>query len=127
MILAATSDGDAATRTIYNHTRYRIDYAVLNMSATLPGVDGAGFSFGMDPGGEGTLTTALVPESVLQHIRSNYPDVGNGRAMDVRADITIWGEDAFQVDVSAHATATVIIDDINPCSTDLPPADESSL
>jgi hypothetical protein len=118
-----TADGTASFVTM---NRYRIDYAVLNMSATLPGIDGAGFSFGMDPGGTGTLTIAVITESVLEHIRSNYPEVGNGQAMEVRADITIWGQDAFQVQVSAQATATFTVDDFNPCLADLPPADESS-
>jgi hypothetical protein len=118
-----TADGTASFVTM---NRYRIDYAVLNMSATLPGIDGAGFSFGMDPGGTGDLTIFVITESVLEHIRSNYPEVGNGQAMEVRADITIWGQDAFQVDVSAQATATFTIDDFSPCTSDLPPADESS-
>jgi hypothetical protein len=118
-----TADGTASFVTM---NRYRIDYAVLNMSATLPGLDGAGFSFGMDPGAAGTLTIPVITESVLEHIRSNYPEVGNGQAMEVRADITIWGQDAFKVVVSAQATATFTIDDFNPCLADLPPADESS-
>ena len=118
-----TADGTASFVTI---SRYRVDYAVLNMSATLPGIDGAGFSFGMDPGATGDLTIQLVTESVLEHIRSNYPEVGNGQSMDVRADITVWGVDAFQVPVSAKATATFSIDDVGPCGSDLPPEDESS-
>jgi hypothetical protein len=118
-----TADGTASFVTM---NRYRIDYAVLNMSATLPGLDGAGFSFGMDPGATGDLTIFVITESILEHIRSNYPEVGNGQAMEVRADITIWGQDAFEVDVSAQATATFTVDDFNPCTTDIVPPDESS-
>lgn len=118
-----TADGTASFVTM---SRYRIDYAVLNMSATLPGIDGAGFSFGMDPGATGDLTIQIITESVLEHIRSNYPNIGNGESMDVRADITIWGVDSFQVPVSAKATATFSIDDFSPCGSDLPPEDESS-
>ena len=117
---------DSNTNSFVSIDRYRVDYAVLNMSATIPGLDGGGFSVGIDQDETATVDILLVTEAMLEHIRANYPTVGNGDSMTVRADMIIWGKDAFQVDVNAHASATLIIDDFNPCTEDLPPADEST-
>ncbi len=117
---------DSNTNSFVSINRYRVDYAVLNMSATLPGLDGGGFSVGIAQDETGTVDVLLITEATLEHIRSNFPQVGNGDSMTVRADVVIWGEDAFQVDVNAHASATLVIDDFNPCLSDIPPPDESS-
>jgi hypothetical protein len=118
-------DGTNSRVTMY---RYRVDYSVLNMTGTIPSFDGAGFSGTIDP--DGTIAYdgfLLITESQLEYIRSNYPDVGNGKSMNVRADVTFWGKDEFQVEVTVEHSASFIVDDFDPCSSDLPPPDESSL
>jgi hypothetical protein len=118
-------DGTNSRVTMY---RYRIDYTVLNMTATIPSLDGAGISGTIDPNSSisyGDLV--LITESQLEYIRSNYPEIGNGKSMNVRADVTFWGKDEFQVDVTVPFSATFMIDDFNPCGSDIPPPDESSL
>jgi hypothetical protein len=108
--------------------RYRIDYTVLNMTADIPTLDGAGIGGTIERDEDidyaGLL---LITESQLEFIRSNYPDIGNGRSMNVRADVTFWGKDEFDVDVTVDFSATFTIDDFNPCGTDILPPDESSL
>ena len=117
-----TADGTNSRVTLY---RYRVDYAVLNMSATLPGLDGGGIGGTIEPDGEADIAGLLIiTEAQLEFIRSNYPQVGNGQAMVVRADVTIWGRDEFQVDTTASFSATIQIDDFGPCNQDEPPADE---
>lgn len=117
-------DGTNSRVTMY---RYRIDYTVINMTATIPSLDGAGIGGTIDP--DGTIAyndLLLVTESQLEYIRSNYPDIGNGSSMNVRADVTFWGKDEFQVDVTVSYSATFTIDDFNPCTSDILPPDESS-
>jgi hypothetical protein len=117
-----TADGTASFVTL---DRYTIKYTPLNMSGSIPGTEGA-FTAGIEPGGTANISIPIFTEPVLEYIRSNFPAVGNGEAMDVRVDITYWGEDAFQVDVNVKVSTSVTVDDFNPCSSDLPPADESS-
>lgn len=119
--------GPERTNSFVTMDRYRIDYAILNMSGTLPGLDGGGFTVGIDVDTTGTVTVLLITEPILEFIRSNFPTVGNGQAMVVRADITLWGKDAFLVDVSTRASVTLTIDDFNPCLSDIVPPDEESL
>lgn len=117
-----TADGTNSRVTLY---RYRVDYAVLNLSGTIPSLDGAGIGGTIEPDGEANISgLVLITEAQLEHIRANYPQVGNGASMNVRADVTIWGRDEFQVDTTATFSATIIIDDFNPCTQDEPPADE---
>jgi hypothetical protein len=117
-------DGTNSKVTMY---RYRIDYTVINMTATIPSLDGGGIGGTVYPDDEleykGLL---LITESQLEYIRSNYPDIGNGSSMNVRADVTFWGKDEFQVDVTVNFSATFMIDDFAPCTTDILPPDESS-
>jgi hypothetical protein len=117
-------DGTNSRVTMY---RYRIDYTVLNMTATIPSLDGGGIGGTIDPDGTiGYEDLLLITESQLEYIRSNYPDIGNGSSMNVRADVTFWGKDEFQVDVTVGYSTTFMIDDFNPCGSDILPPDESS-
>jgi hypothetical protein len=123
-----TADG---TNSFVTLNMIEIDYTILNMSGTIPGVQLA-FTTGIEPDGTADVTMPIMTEPTLQHIRSNYPEVGNGQAMNVRVDVTYWGEDAFQVDVNVHFSTTLTIDDFSPCleaspaPVDLPPSDGSS-
>jgi hypothetical protein len=119
-----TADGTNSKVTMY---RYRIDYTVINMTATIPSLDGGGIGGTVYPDDELEYSgLLLITESQLEYIRSNYPDIGNGSSMNVRADVTFWGMDEFQVDVTVSYSATFMIDDFNPCGSDIPPPDESS-
>lgn len=111
------SPTDASTNSFVTMNRYRVDYAVLNMSgSSIPTIDGAGFSVGMQPGGSAGLQVLVLDLQTKEFIRNNYPTVGNSDVMLLRADITIWGEDAFQVSVKAQASFTMSVTDYNNCS-----------
>lgn len=119
-----TADGTNSRVTLY---RYRVDYTVLNFTGTVPSLDGAGIGGTIEPGGTAEIDgLLLISESQLDYIRGNYPAIGNGQSMNLRADVTIWGKDEFQVDVTVPFAATLVVDDFNPCSADILPSDEAS-
>jgi hypothetical protein len=51
----------------------------------------------------------------LEYIRSHYPTVGVTEGLTLRAQITIWGKDAFQTDVQATADVTLVIENYDRC------------
>ena len=118
-----TPDG---TNSFVTLSQFVVNYTPVNVSGSIPGREGA-FTIGVEENGTAEISMPIFTEPVLEYIRSNYPAVGNGQAMDVRVDVTFYGKDAFQVDVSVSASTTVTVDDFNPCSEDIPPPDEASL
>jgi hypothetical protein len=113
------------TNSFVTMSRYTIAYTPINLSGTIPGTEGA-LTAGLPPDGTASVAIPVMTEPVLEYIRTNFPAIGNGQAMDVRVDVTYWGEDAFQVDVNVVVSTSVTVDDFNPCLSDLPPDDESS-
>ena len=105
----------ASTNSFVNMNRYRVDYAVLNMPGTIPSIDGGGFSVGLSPDGAGSIPVLVLDLQTKEYIRSNFPDVGKTSTMLLRADITIWGEDAFQVSVKATVSFTMSVTDYVDC------------
>lgn len=123
----STPNSPTSTNSFVTLNRFRVSYAVLNMSATLPSTNGAGWTAGIDPDGTTTYSgLVLFPEAILQYIRSNYSEIGNGKSMQVRCDIQFWGTDAFGVTVSVTGSLTIEVDDYDPCTTDTEETDESS-
>ena len=107
----------ASTSSLVTMNRYRVDYAIMNMSGSLPGLDGGGLSLSLEPDGDEEAIALLVFDAeTKEYVRSHFPEVGKTRSMTVRADITIWGEDAFQTTVKAEGSITIVVTDFSSCS-----------
>jgi hypothetical protein len=107
---------DSSTNSFVTMNRYRVDYAVLNMNGSIPSIDGGGFSVGMQPDQSGSVQVLVLDLQTKDYIRSNFPTVGSTEVMLLRADITIWGEDAFQVSVKAEASFTMSVANYDNCN-----------
>ena len=105
----------SSTNSFVTMNRYRIDYAVLNMNGSIPSIDGAGFSVGMQPEQPAALQVLVLDLQTKEYIRSNFPRVGKEETMLLRADISVWGEDAFQVSVKAQASFTMSVTNYDNC------------
>jgi hypothetical protein len=105
----------SSTNSFVTMNRYRVDFAVLNMEGSIPSINGAGFSVGMQPEQAAGLQVLVLDLQTKEYIRSNFPDVGNTSTMLLRADITIWGEDAFQVSVKVQVSFTMSVTDYVDC------------
>jgi hypothetical protein len=109
-----TPEGQA-TNSFVTMSRYRVDYAGINMSVRLPSLDSGGHTVGIPPDGTGTMRVLVMDLPTLEYIRSHYPSVGNTEGLTLRASITIWGKDAFQEDVQATADVTLVIENYDRC------------
>jgi hypothetical protein len=106
---APNSPDDKPTNSYVTMSRYRVDFTGLNMSVSLPTIDGGGGTVGIPADASGSMEVLVMDTATLEYIRSHYPIVGNGGSLTLRATITIWGEDAFKVTVQTQAQATVVV------------------
>jgi len=108
------------TNSYVTMSRYRVDFTGLNMSASIPSIDGGGQTVGIPPDESADMDVLVMDAATLEYIRSHYPTVGNGGSLTLRATITIWGEDAFKVTVQTEAQVTVVVNDTTPVTTAAP-------
>jgi len=89
--------------------RYRVEFTCTNRSGvSIPAIGGAE-TVSLAAGAGGAMRVLVMDSSTIDYIRSNYPAVGNGDSLTLRATITIWGEDAFKVTVSVVAQTTFVV------------------
>lgn len=106
----------SSTNSFVTMNRYRVDYSSLDSRIDIPSIDGGGFSVGLPPDSQAGVAIVVMDFTTLDKIRQLAPAASlNNDSFTVRADITIWGEDAFQVRVSVQASITLIITDYNNC------------
>jgi hypothetical protein len=98
-------------------SRYRVDFTGLNMSVSIPSIDGGGQTVGIPQDGSASMDVLVMDAATLEYIRSHYPMVGNGESLTLRATITIWGEDAFKVTVQTEAQVTLVVNNTTPVTT----------
>lgn len=106
---------DQHTNSRVQMTRYRVDFVGLNRTVSLPSIDGAGLRLTIEPDGEGTMAVIVMDSATMQYIRNNYPSIGNPDPLTLRADITMWGEDAFGKDVWVSLSPNLIVDNYGGC------------
>jgi hypothetical protein len=110
-----TTPDNQSTNSFVTMSRYRVDFTGLNMSVSLPSIDGAGQTVGLDRDTTGTMSVLVMDLATLSYIKSHYPAVGDTERLTLRASITIWGKDAFQADVQATADVTLVIANYDRC------------
>lgn len=98
-----------ATNSFVTMGRYRVDFTGLNKTVSIPTIDGAGQSVGIAADGTASMDVIVVDPPTLDYIRNHYPTIGYGESLTLRATITMWGEDAFKVLVSAQAQVTIVL------------------
>jgi hypothetical protein len=100
---------DKPTNSYVTMSRYRVDFTGLNMSVSLPTIDGGGQTVGIPADSSASMQVLVMDAATLEYIRSHYPQVGSGGSLTLRATITIWGEDAFKVTVQTQAQITLVV------------------
>ena len=91
-------------------SRYRVDYTGLNKTVTIKSFDGAGSTVKVPKDGSAEMLVNVMSLETLEYIRSHYPTVGtNGETLELRATITIWGKDVFDVTVSTEVDVTLVV------------------
>jgi len=103
-----------STNSYVTMTRYRVDFVGVNRTVSIPSINGAA-TLGLAPGQQGSMLVLVMGLDTLEYIRDNYPTVGNTDTLTLRAHITVWGEDAFQVPVSAEGEVTLVVDNYDRC------------
>jgi len=107
---APNTPSGTTTNSRVTMNRYRVEFTALNMNgAYVPPIDGAGQTVGIPADSSGSMEVLVMDASTLEYIRSHYPSVGNGDNLRLRATITIWGVDSFNVTVSAVAQTTLVV------------------
>lgn len=111
-----TPEGQS-TNSYVTMSRYRVDFTGLNKTVSIPSIDGAAQSVGIAPDGSASMEVLVIDFETLEYIRSHYPTIGRGESLTLRATITIWGEDAFKVQVQTEqpAEVTLVIDNYDRC------------
>lgn len=104
-----------STNSFVTMTRFRVDFTGLNRTVSLPSIDGGGSTVGIPPDSEGTMRVLVLDFATMDLIRARYPNIGNGESLTLRANITMWGEDAFGASVKAEALFTMAIDNYDRC------------
>jgi hypothetical protein len=104
-----------STNSYVTMQRYRVDFVGTNMTVSIPSIDGAGQTVGIPADGIGSMTVVVMDLATLEYIRSHYSSVGNGETLNLRAKVTMWGVDAFQVPVQAEVQLTLIVDEYDRC------------
>ncbi len=112
---APNTPAGSSTNSYVTMSRYRIDFSGVNKDVSIPSIDGSGQSVGIAADASGTMTVLVMDLDTLEYIREHYSTIGNGESLTLRATITIWGEDAFQVSVSTEAEITLVVDDYDRC------------
>jgi hypothetical protein len=102
------------TNSFVTMTRYRVDFVGVNKTVSIPSINGAA-TLGLAPDQQGTLLVLVMGLDTLENIRDNYPTIGNTDTLTLRAHITMWGEDAFQVPVRAEGEVTLVVDNYDRC------------
>lgn len=113
---APNSPPDNPTNSNVTMSLYRVQYTGINRAVTIPAFAVPGQSVGIVKNGTGTMSLLVMPYSVLDYIRTNYPTVGVSESLQLRATVTIEGKDAFDVDVSVQVEVTVTVEDYNRCA-----------
>jgi hypothetical protein len=108
------------TNSYVTMSRYRVDFTGLNMSVSIPSIDGGGQTVGIPQDGSAEMDVLVMDAATLEYIRSHYPTVGEGGSLTLRATITIWGEDAFKVTVQTQAQVTIVVSNTTPEETPVP-------
>lgn len=106
---APNTPEDSWTNSYVTMNRYRVDFTGLNMSVSIPSIDGGGGSVGIPRDESAEMDVLVIDAATLDYIRSHYPSVGNGSSLTLRASITLWGEDSFKVTVQTTAEVTVVV------------------
>jgi hypothetical protein len=114
-----TPDGQW-TNSYVTMSRYRVDFTGLNMSVSIPSIDGGGQTVGIPKDGSASMDVLVMDAATLEYIRSHYPTIGNGESLTLRATITIWGEDSFEVTVETEAQVTLVVNNTTPVTTVTP-------
>jgi hypothetical protein len=110
------------TNSYVTMSRYRVDFTGLNMTVSIPSIDGGGQTVGIPPDQSGSMEVLVMDAATLEYIRSHYPTVGSGGSLTLRATITIWGEDSFKVTVQTVAQVTLVVSDTTPVVNPIAPA-----
>lgn len=104
-----------STNSFVTMNRYRVDFAGVSKTVSIPSIDGGGQSVGIAADATGVMTVLVMDLNTLDYIRAHYPTIGNGESLTLRAVITVWGEDSFKVRVSAEAQVMLVIDNYDRC------------
>lgn len=104
-----------STNSFVTMSRYRVDFVGINKTVSLPSLDSGGHSVGIAPDGTGTMLVLVMDLPTIEYIKSHYPSVGITEGLTLRAQITIWGKDAFQTDVQATAEVTIVLENYDRC------------
>jgi hypothetical protein len=107
---------DKPTNSRVQMTRYRVDFVGLNRTVEIPSINGAGLRLTIEPDGEGTMSIIVMDSATMQYIRNNYPSIGNPDPLTLRADITMWGEDAFGKDLWVSLSPNLVVDNYGGCA-----------
>lgn len=98
-------------------TDYKVTFTGLNMSVSLPAISVGGQSVGLESGGSGTMQVLVLDFATMEYITDHYRTVGHSDTLTLRADITIWGEDAFNTRVEAKGSFTMVVANYDRCSS----------
>jgi hypothetical protein len=96
-------------------SRYRVDYTGLNKTVKIKSFDGAGSTVIVPKDSTASMTVNVMPLEILEYIRNHYPTIGVSEGLELRATVTIWGEDPFDVTVQTQVEVTLSINDYNRC------------
>lgn len=110
-----TTPEGSSTNNDVTMSRYRVDYTGLNKSVSIKSFDGAGSTVIVPKDGSATMTVNVMSLETLEYIRSHYPSIGSGQTLELRATVTIWGEDAFEVRVSTQVEVTLVVAEYDRC------------
>jgi hypothetical protein len=97
-------------------SRYRVDYTGQDKSVHIPSFDGGGASIVVPADGSAKMTVVVMPYSTQEYIRSHYLTTDDGSTLNLRATVTVWGEDVFHVTVSEQVQLTVTVANFDRCA-----------
>lgn len=96
-------------------SRYRVDWTGLSKTVSIKTFDGAASTVIVPKDGTAEMIVNVMPLETLEYIRNHYPTVGNSEGLELRATVTIWGEDPFDVTVQTKVEVTLSVNDYNGC------------
>lgn len=111
---APTTPAGAITNSYVTLSHYRVRFTGVSQSVNIPDINEGGWSTGIEAGSTATMTVIVMDLNTLAFIRDHY--WRSGKTMTIRANITIWGKDAFGATVETEATVMLVVADYTTCS-----------
>jgi len=112
---APTTPTGESTSSFVTLNNYRVHFTGVSRGVSIPDIFEGGQTVGIAAGTSASMTVVVMDLNTIDYIRSHYRSIGNGESLTLRATITIWGEDSFNVKVSAEAQVTLVVDDYTTC------------